>query len=70
MVLLLFNCIGLYTWQFLGEFQLQPIEYLLGSTAKLGEIIALGMLTQMKEVSVFRTEGDFLRHSDHLRSAF
>ncbi|VDH92705.1 DNA polymerase epsilon subunit 2 [Mytilus galloprovincialis] len=31
------------------KFQLKPIEYLLGSTAKLGEIIVLGMLTQLKE---------------------
>ncbi|XP_074654952.1 DNA polymerase epsilon subunit 2-like [Tubulanus polymorphus] len=31
------------------KFKLQPIEYLLGSSAKLGEIISLGMLTQMKE---------------------
>ena len=31
-------------------FQLKPVEFLLGSTAKLGEIIVLGMLTQMKEV--------------------
>ena len=31
-------------------FQLKPIEYLLGTTAKLGEVIVLGMLTQLKEV--------------------
>ncbi|KAJ8308953.1 hypothetical protein KUTeg_013827 [Tegillarca granosa] len=31
------------------KFQLRPIEYLLGSTAKLGELIVLGMLTQIKE---------------------
>ncbi|XP_050406951.2 DNA polymerase epsilon subunit 2 [Patella vulgata] len=31
------------------KFQLKPIEFLLGSTAKLGDIIVLGMLTQMKE---------------------
>nr|XP_022334080.1 DNA polymerase epsilon subunit 2-like [Crassostrea virginica] len=31
------------------KFQLKPIEYLLGSTARLGEIIVLGMLTQLKE---------------------
>ncbi|KAL5008711.1 hypothetical protein ScPMuIL_014292 [Solemya velum] len=31
------------------KFQLKPIEYLLGSTSKLGEIIVLGMLTQLKE---------------------
>ncbi|XP_046337184.2 DNA polymerase epsilon subunit 2-like [Haliotis rufescens] len=31
------------------KFQLKPIEYLLGSTAKLGDIIILGMLTQLKE---------------------
>ncbi|KAK3092347.1 hypothetical protein FSP39_001653 [Pinctada imbricata] len=31
------------------KFQLKPVEFLLGSTAKLGEIIVLGMLTQLKE---------------------
>ncbi|XP_041352782.1 DNA polymerase epsilon subunit 2-like [Gigantopelta aegis] len=31
------------------KFQLKPIEYLIGSTSKLGEIIVLGMLTQLKE---------------------
>lgn len=31
--------------------QLKPVEFLLGSTSKLGEIIVLGMLTQLKEVS-------------------
>ncbi|XP_061174005.1 DNA polymerase epsilon subunit 2-like [Saccostrea echinata] len=31
------------------KFQLKPIEYLLGSTARLGEIIVLGMLTQLRE---------------------
>jgi len=30
--------------------QLKPIEYLLGTTAKLGDIIVLGMLTQLREV--------------------
>ena len=31
-------------------FQLKPVEYLLGSTARLGDIIVLGLLTQLKEV--------------------
>ncbi|XP_071499868.1 DNA polymerase epsilon subunit 2-like [Diadema antillarum] len=31
------------------KFQLKPVEFLLGSTAKLGELIVLGMLTQLKE---------------------
>ncbi|XP_053376311.1 DNA polymerase epsilon subunit 2-like [Mercenaria mercenaria] len=31
------------------KFQLKPIEYLLGTTAKVGEVIVLGMLTQLKE---------------------
>ena len=31
--------------------QLKPLEYLQGSTAKLRDIIVLGMLTQLKEVS-------------------
>jgi hypothetical protein len=30
--------------------KLKPIEYLLGTTAKVGEVIVLGMLTQLKEV--------------------
>ena len=32
------------------KFQLKPVEFLLGSNAKLGDIIVLGMLTQLKEV--------------------
>ena len=35
------------------KFQLKPVEFLLGSTAKLGEIIVLGMLTQLKESKWF-----------------
>ena len=35
------------------KFNLKPVEYLLGSTASLGQIIVLGMLTQMKEGSYF-----------------
>ncbi|KAK3591288.1 hypothetical protein CHS0354_004337 [Potamilus streckersoni] len=31
------------------KFHLKPIEYLLGSTVKQGEVIVLGMLTQLKE---------------------
>lgn len=31
-------------------FQLKTIEALLGSTAKMGEVIVLGMITQLKEV--------------------
>ncbi|XP_064617729.1 DNA polymerase epsilon subunit 2-like [Liolophura sinensis] len=31
------------------KFQLKPIEYLLGSSTKMGEIIVLGMLSQLKE---------------------
>ncbi|XP_013387927.1 DNA polymerase epsilon subunit 2 [Lingula anatina] len=31
------------------KFKLRPVEFLLGSTAKLGDIIVLGMLTQLKE---------------------
>jgi len=29
---------------------MKPVEYLLGSTARLGDIIVLGLLTQLKEV--------------------
>lgn len=32
--------------------QLKSVEFLLGSTAKIGELIVLGMLTQIKEVSI------------------
>ena len=35
--------------QVLEKFNLKPVEFLLGSTAKLGQIIVLGMLTQLKE---------------------
>ncbi|XP_002732910.1 DNA polymerase epsilon subunit 2-like [Saccoglossus kowalevskii] len=35
------------------KFQLKPVEFLLGSTSKLGEIIVLGMLTQLKEGKYF-----------------
>ena len=31
------------------KFALKPVEYLLGSTANVGQVIVLGMLTQMKE---------------------
>ncbi|XP_025103951.1 DNA polymerase epsilon subunit 2-like isoform X1 [Pomacea canaliculata] len=31
------------------KFQLQPVEYLVGSTARLQDVIVLGMLTQLKE---------------------
>uniref|UniRef100_A0A3B4GNB9 DNA polymerase epsilon subunit n=1 Tax=Pundamilia nyererei TaxID=303518 RepID=A0A3B4GNB9_9CICH len=34
-----------------NKFQLKTVEALLGSTAKLGEVIVLGMITQLKEVS-------------------
>lgn len=30
--------------------QLKPVEFLLGSTSRLGDVIVLGMLTQLKEV--------------------
>ncbi|MEQ2280029.1 hypothetical protein AMECASPLE_015380 [Ameca splendens] len=32
-----------------NKFQLRTVEALLGSTAKLGEVIVLGMITQLKE---------------------
>lgn len=35
---------------YLLPFQLKSVEFLLGSTAKIGELIVLGMLTQLKEV--------------------
>lgn len=34
-------------------FQLKTIETLLGNTAKVGEVIVLGMITQLKEVGRF-----------------
>ncbi|KAA8582074.1 hypothetical protein FQN60_008814 [Etheostoma spectabile] len=36
-----------------NKFQLKTIEALLGSTSKLGEVIVLGMVTQMKEGAFF-----------------
>lgn len=35
---------------FILGLQLKTVEALLGSTAKLGEVIVLGMITQLKEV--------------------
>ncbi|XP_071834492.1 DNA polymerase epsilon subunit 2-like isoform X1 [Apostichopus japonicus] len=35
------------------KFQLKSVEFLLGSTAKIGELIVLGMLTQIKEGKYF-----------------
>lgn len=32
-------------------FQLKTIETLLGNTTKIGDVIVLGMITQLKEVS-------------------
>lgn len=37
------------------KFQLKPVEYLLGCTAKVGDVIVLGMLSQIKE-GVFSLE--------------
>ncbi|XP_035388710.1 DNA polymerase epsilon subunit 2 isoform X1 [Electrophorus electricus] len=36
-----------------NKFQLKTVEALLGSTAKLGEVIVLGMITQLKEGKFF-----------------
>uniref|UniRef100_A0A452TPC1 DNA polymerase II subunit 2 n=1 Tax=Ursus maritimus TaxID=29073 RepID=A0A452TPC1_URSMA len=36
-----------------SKFQLKTIETLLGSTTKIGDVIVLGMITQLKEVSWF-----------------
>ncbi|NXY56640.1 DPOE2 polymerase, partial [Callaeas wilsoni] len=36
-----------------SRFQLKTVETLLGNTAKVGEVIVLGMITQLKEVSSF-----------------
>ena len=35
------------------KFQLRPVEYLLGTTSRLGRVIVLGMLIQLKEVRGF-----------------
>ncbi|XP_077993306.1 DNA polymerase epsilon subunit 2-like [Glandiceps talaboti] len=35
------------------KFKLKPVEFLLGSTSKLGDIIVLGMLTQLKEAKYY-----------------
>lgn len=34
-------------------FQLKTVETLLGNTAKVREVIVLGMITQLKEVSCY-----------------
>ncbi|RMB98500.1 hypothetical protein DUI87_24714 [Hirundo rustica rustica] len=51
------SCMGKGTWRFdlilIGSFafdpQLKTVETLLGNTAKVGEVIVLGMITQLKE---------------------
>ncbi|TMS21689.1 DNA polymerase epsilon subunit 2 [Larimichthys crocea] len=47
-----------------NKFQLKTIEALLGSTSKLGEVIVLGMVTQLKEV------GTRTRFSTSMASGF
>lgn len=48
---------GEFDWILIGFFclwsQLKTVETLLGNTAKVGEVIVLGMITQLKEVSSF-----------------
>ncbi|KAK3538015.1 hypothetical protein QTP70_027365 [Hemibagrus guttatus] len=45
--------IGLAADEGRNKFQLKTVEALLGSTAKLGEVIVLGMITQLKEGKFF-----------------
>ncbi|MCI4382889.1 hypothetical protein PGIGA_G00019850 [Pangasianodon gigas] len=45
--------IGLAADEGRNKFQLMTVEALLGSTAKLGEVIVLGMITQLKEGKFF-----------------
>ena len=52
------------------KFKLKPVEYLLGSTAKLGEIIVLGMLTQMKEGKWFLEDNSGAVQLDLSRANF
>lgn len=55
------SCLGKGTWRVWFDsdrilclwFQLKTVETLLGNTAKVGEVIVLGMITQLKEVSSF-----------------
>ena len=47
---LFFVCLGMNETTF-RKFELKNVEYLLGCTAKLKEIIVLGMITQLKEVA-------------------
>nr|XP_014343291.1 PREDICTED: DNA polymerase epsilon subunit 2 [Latimeria chalumnae] len=45
--------IGVHSSENGNKFQLKTIETLLGSTAKVGEVIVLGMITQLKEGKYF-----------------
>ncbi|XP_069064801.1 DNA polymerase epsilon subunit 2 [Pleurodeles waltl] len=45
--------IGAHPDESRSKFQLKTVETLLGSTAKVGEVIVLGMLTQLKEGKYF-----------------
>uniref|UniRef100_A0A8C6XIP0 DNA polymerase II subunit 2 n=1 Tax=Naja naja TaxID=35670 RepID=A0A8C6XIP0_NAJNA len=45
------SAIGTQTDESKSKFQLKTVETLLGSSAKMGEVIVLGMITQLKEVS-------------------
>lgn len=58
------SCVGLFLawekrvwfnsdWILCLSPQLKTVETLLGNTAKVGEVIVLGMITQLKEVSSF-----------------
>ncbi|PWA22562.1 hypothetical protein CCH79_00015177, partial [Gambusia affinis] len=46
-----------------NKFQLRTIEALLGSTAKLGEVIVLGMITQLKEGKFYLEDPSGTFHS-------
>uniref|UniRef100_A0A670Y1Q0 DNA polymerase II subunit 2 n=1 Tax=Pseudonaja textilis TaxID=8673 RepID=A0A670Y1Q0_PSETE len=45
------SAIGTQTDESKSKFQLKTVETLLGNSAKMGEVIVLGMITQLKEVS-------------------
>ncbi|KAG8126709.1 hypothetical protein E2320_021781, partial [Naja naja] len=46
------SAIGTQTDESKSKFQLKTVETLLGSSAKMGEVIVLGMITQLKEVGM------------------
>uniref|UniRef100_T1IYN3 DNA polymerase epsilon subunit n=1 Tax=Strigamia maritima TaxID=126957 RepID=T1IYN3_STRMM len=52
------------------KFHLQPVEYLLATTARLGNLVVLGMLSQLKEVNGNKYFNDHFNAMQHFRENF